>query len=191
MDAPRHAGAGFPHAAPRPHRPRTGDRRPRVPVACVPGGRGRQAAGESHGAPPQRGHREARRSAGGEVRGGPPSRSVALAAKRVRASRAQARTIPSVSRSGDPSGWILFGVIAIALWFGLVSDSDWLAKEHATSQYGLPDRKIQIVGKRPHDCDFMTAPLGEKHCSYKREYLADWFTLSTSNQPIAYGTIQE
>lgn len=86
---------------------------------------------------------------------------------------------------------VVIVIAAIALWYGVVRDSDWLARFHANSQYGVPDRKIQIAGNRPHDCEFMTAPLGEKHCTYTREYRAEWFTLSKSNQPIVYGTNQE
>lgn len=97
-----------------------------------------------------------------------------------------------MSKGSEGSSFVvLLIVIAIALWYGGVRDSDWVARNHAERRYGLPDGKIQIEGKRPHDCDFMTAPLGEKHCSYEREYLADWFTLSTNKEPITYGTLQE
>jgi hypothetical protein len=48
-----------------------------VPLARLPGGRGGQAAGESHGARPHRGHREARRGTGGEIRASEEKESVA------------------------------------------------------------------------------------------------------------------
>jgi hypothetical protein len=95
-----------------------------------------------------------------------------------------------VSRGSEGSFGILLIVIAIALW-DPVRDSDWLARVYAANHYGVPYANIEIIGKRPHDCDFMTAPLGEKHCSYEREYLAEWFTLSTNHEPITYGTDQE
>lgn len=84
---------------------------------------------------------------------------------------------------------VVFVFAGFALWDG-VRDSDWLAKAQARSKYGVTDSKIQIEGTRPHDCDFLTAPIGEKHCSYEREYLADWFTLSTTHEPIEYGNDQ-
>jgi hypothetical protein len=96
-----------------------------------------------------------------------------------------------VSSSDGPTVFVVLVIAAIALWYGVVRDSDWLAKVNAKSQYGVPISKIQIVGNRPHDCEFMTAPLGEKHCSYKGEYRAEWFTLSKNNEPIVYGTNQE
>ena len=97
----------------------------------------------------------------------------------------------STSTSDGTTGLVILVIAGIALWYGVVRDSDWLAKGNAKSQYGVPDSKIRIVGDRPHDCEFLTAPLGEKHCSYKREYRAEWLTLSTTNEPIVYGNNQE
>ena len=56
----------------------------------------------------------------------------------------------------------------------------------------LSDSKI-VIDKRPHDCDFLTAPIGTKHCSYKREYLVEWYMLSPTgaHHPIEYATVQE
>jgi hypothetical protein len=96
-----------------------------------------------------------------------------------------------VSASDGSIGFIGLIIAGAVLWYGFVRDSDSLAKSHAQSQYGVPNSKIQIAGKRPHDCEFMTAPLGEKHCFYEREYRAEWVTLSTTNDPIVYGTDQE
>jgi hypothetical protein len=83
-------------------------------------------------------------------------------------------------------------LVAIVAWFAF-RDADWLAKAYASGHFGVPDKEIEVEGKRPHDCDFLTAPLGSKQCSYEREYLAEWFALSTDNppRPISYGTVQE
>ena len=79
------------------------------------------------------------------------------------------------------------GVVA---WFGFVRDSDWLTRDRASTWYGVPDSKIAVDdGKPPHDCDFMTAPLGVKHCSYKREYFVTWYKLG-EHGPIQYGNAQ-
>lgn len=56
----------------------------------------------------------------------------------------------------------------------------------------LSDSKI-VIDKRPHDCDFMTAPIGAKHRSYQRECLVESYMLSPigAHHPIEYGTMQE
>lgn len=77
------------------------------------------------------------------------------------------------------------------MWYFGFRDSDWLARNHAGQTYNLPDSKIQFEGTQPHDCDFLSASLGSKHCRYEREYLAEWVTLSTTNEPIVYGNDQE
>ena len=96
-----------------------------------------------------------------------------------------------MSRSNDSAGVLSLVILAgIALWYGVVRDSAWRARAEANSQYGVPYSKIHVDAKRPHDCDFMTAPLGAKHCSYTREYRAEWFSLY-GGKPVTYGTIQE
>jgi len=97
----------------------------------------------------------------------------------------------AVSTSNGSSGFLLLVVAGVALWYGVLRDSDWLAKSTAESKYGVPESKIQIAGTRPHDCEFLTAPLGAKHCSYEREYRAEWLSLSKNNEPLVYGTYQE
>jgi len=96
-----------------------------------------------------------------------------------------------VRRHHKNAGLGVFIVVVVVLGIWEIRDSDWFAKIYAATKYSLPQSKIDIEESRPHDCDFMTAPVGSKHCSYKREYLAEWFTLSKNNQPISYGTIQQ
>ena len=98
---------------------------------------------------------------------------------------------PVAKRGRNNAGMRVFIGVAAVLGIWEIRDSDWFAKIYAATKYSLPQTKIDIEGSRPHDCDFMTAPMGSKHCSYKREYLAEWFTLSKSDQPISYGTIQQ
>ena len=96
-----------------------------------------------------------------------------------------------MSKSTDSGGWIFLAIVAFLIWYA-VRDSDWVAKIYAARHYQLPMSRVDIE-RQPHDCDFLTAPLGEKHCSYKREYLAEWIALSSDNppRPIEYGTMQE
>ena len=95
----------------------------------------------------------------------------------------------------DDSGpiWSVLVVCGLGLWWWNTRDSDDNARQHASTEYALPANKIEIEGKQPHDCEFSTAPIGQKHCSYKRVYEAEWITLSADNPPlpISYGTLQE
>jgi hypothetical protein len=95
------------------------------------------------------------------------------------------------SNSGGELFWpvVIIGVVA---WM-FVHDSDWVIRLYAENHYDLTEDKVGISGNKPHDCEFITAPLGSKHCSYEREYLAEWLTLSGDSppRPITYGTLQE
>ncbi len=89
---------------------------------------------------------------------------------------------------------ILWGLAAVvgASFLSDVWNEDWFAKLRASLYYAVPYNEVYVSGKRPYDCDFLTAPLGAKRCSYKREVDIQWFTLSsdTPPRPIQYGTIQ-
>jgi hypothetical protein len=97
----------------------------------------------------------------------------------------------SAVASANNAGLGAFIVVAVGLGFSAIRDTDWFTKIYAAIKYSLPQSEIEIEGSRPHDCDFMTAPMGSKQCSYKREYLAEWFTHSKSNRPVSYGSIQQ
>jgi hypothetical protein len=92
----------------------------------------------------------------------------------------------------DNAGLVVPLILTGALVWFAVRDADWVAKAYAVNQYTVPSSKVAVSGTHPHDCDFMTAPLGSKHCAYKREYRAEWLTLSIDNppRPISYGTLQ-
>jgi hypothetical protein len=91
------------------------------------------------------------------------------------------------------SGAGVFFVVAVvgAIWY-YESDLDWIVTNRAEGRYHLGADKIAVHGKRPHDCDFMTAPLGSKNCHYEREYAVEWLALSGDSPPrsISYGTMQ-
>jgi len=96
------------------------------------------------------------------------------------------------SEGATAIGGIALALVIISMWDSVV-ESDWFGKAYAAFQYSVPMERISFGGKRPHDCDFMTAPIGEKHCSYHRKYLADWVTLSGDSppRPISYGELRE
>lgn len=94
-----------------------------------------------------------------------------------------------MSNNSSVTGWAVLATIGGTAWYWS-SDSDWAVQNRTAAKYGVPYDKVSIVGARPHDCDFMTAPIGEKGCSYKRDYLVEWMALSTANRPITYGSLQ-
>jgi|SRR5581483_2153945 len=66
--------------------------------------------------------------------------------------------------------WLSLGVIYFV--GGYIADftfpeSEWAIKWRYGLETGL-DGAVYYVEKQPHNCDFMTAPLGSKHCHYAR-----------------------
>lgn len=64
-------------------------------------------------------------------------------------------------------GAILWGLGAyVVVW--LAPEAEWAYKwRYAAEKEGFDGAKIR-VNRKPHDCDFLTAPLGSKHCHYER-----------------------
>jgi hypothetical protein len=76
-------------------------------------------------------------------------------------------------------GWI---VLASFLWD--VPGNMWHSKIRYETEYSLPADKV-IVATHPHDCAFLSAPLGEKYCHYDREVSTVRWATSTTGNPIA------
>jgi hypothetical protein len=90
---------------------------------------------------------------------------------------------------------IIFWVAVLLLVPEFASDiwnSDWMAKERARFQYNVPRARIHVDSNRPYDCDFLTAPIGKKHCSYERVFNIEWLGMSSDLpvHPVVYGTYQ-
>lgn len=85
--------------------------------------------------------------------------------------------------------WLLgLGAFLLALnWNG-----ETVVKQRLAYRFVIDASKVHVVEKRPHDCDFLTAPLGSKHCHYELEGNADWFKASPGapGRAIVYGTLQ-
>jgi hypothetical protein len=64
--------------------------------------------------------------------------------------------------------WVFIIIVGTAVLYA-VWDSEWFNK----TRYSLANDDVTyehvIVSAKPHDCDFMTAPMGEKNCHYKKE----------------------
>jgi hypothetical protein len=60
-------------------------------------------------------------------------------------------------------GWVIgLGVLAVIAWW-LLPD-DWQIKY--AWQYSVDSDQV-VVERKPHKCDWDSAPLGNKHCHYK------------------------
>lgn len=57
---------------------------------------------------------------------------------------------------------VLYGIYSVASW----EDNGGPSRLRYSLQYGVP---YASVPKKPHDCEWGTAPIGEKHCSYEIE----------------------
>ena len=86
-----------------------------------------------------------------------------------------------MSNSDDSTGCLVVIVVAVIAWAWLpdnVITKTWQAISNHTS-YG----RVQIAD-RPHDCDFLTAPLGSKNCHYKKAISKVMWATSRTGYPI-------
>ena len=66
----------------------------------------------------------------------------------------------------DDVGCLFWALVIIApiVWFGGLDDSE------IRYEYQYEVDKV-VIDDKPRDCDFLTAPLGKKNCSYQKELL--------------------
>lgn len=84
------------------------------------------------------------------------------------------------------SKWELgpIGCFAVMLCFGWwVIDPTWDSKLRYSIQYGVPYASVTML-KKPHNCDFLTAPIGNKTCHYEAEVASVRVGMSTEGKPI-------
>ena len=75
--------------------------------------------------------------------------------------------------------WI--GVCPLVAVFG---DDVWYSKIAYELYYSVDSSKLSI-DKKPHDCDFWKAPIGQKECHYKRVVSTVEVGISTTtNKPV-------
>jgi hypothetical protein len=90
--------------------------------------------------------------------------------------------------SNKARGWwgyiILFGIGAFVIgwWF----DAEWFLRLSYAGQYKVQAEQV-TVAKKPHDCDFMQAPMGSKNCHYKP--VATPFMPSEPGSPLKYNHV--
>ena len=74
--------------------------------------------------------------------------------------------------------WVALGY----LLFYLMPSALWHSKFRYAVQYDTKTDKVSI-DKRPRDCDFLIAPLGDKNCHYEREVSTLWKKRSNTAIP--------
>lgn len=74
----------------------------------------------------------------------------------------------------------LLGIIGLAAF--LLTDQWHSAWRYAWS-YGIDSSHVSIE-KKPDDCNFLKAPIGEKDCHYERVVSTVEISMSTSHSPI-------
>jgi hypothetical protein len=72
---------------------------------------------------------------------------------------------------------------AIGIWLVSLPGRAWHSKWRYAVEYSLSTEKIQ-VDTAPHDCGFLTAPIGEKYCHYERVVSTVRWATSTQGLPI-------
>lgn len=83
-----------------------------------------------------------------------------------------------MSNSDDASGCLSAIVLAIVGVYFL-----WHSKWYYAMRYGISATHV-LIDPKPHDCDFMKAPMGDKECSYKRIVSTVEWAKSQTNTPI-------
>lgn len=68
--------------------------------------------------------------------------------------------------SDAAGGWLVIATVAGIFLFA-VWDTDWFTKWRYYLTSDIPAAHV-FIDSQPHDCDFLTAPLGQKNCHYER-----------------------
>lgn len=84
----------------------------------------------------------------------------------------------SKSGCGGTFGFIV--LMVLLLW---VVEPLWHSKLRYAIQYDVPFSSI-TTAKKPHDCDAMTAPIGDKDCSYEPDVATVRTGISAEGKPI-------
>jgi hypothetical protein len=84
----------------------------------------------------------------------------------------------SESKSGGEWGWII-----PCLFLGWLFGDVWHSKLRYVIQYQVSYDQV-VKAKRPHDCDWLTAPLGDKNCQYEPQVQTVRTAISTTGSPI-------
>jgi len=70
----------------------------------------------------------------------------------------------------DSGSWVVCFAIFYFVYIGC--SAAWHSKARYAMQYGVAYDKVYKSNK-PHDCDFLAAPIGEKNCHYDADAQKD------------------
>jgi hypothetical protein len=89
--------------------------------------------------------------------------------------------------SNKAGGWVFIIVVVLGIFgIGWWVDAEWFLKWSYANHYKVTTEQV-TVAKKPHDCDFMQAPMGSKNCHYKP--VATPFMPSTPGSPLTYNHV--
>jgi hypothetical protein len=88
------------------------------------------------------------------------------------------------SESGKTGGWqgnfwLILIIFTIFYW----CREAWYSKIRYAVQYGVSYTQVTKPNE-PHDCDWLTAPIGNKNCHYDPQVLTVRTATSTTGKPI-------
>jgi hypothetical protein len=83
--------------------------------------------------------------------------------------------------------WILVGFYFLLSWPGSKLDR-WTDRFWYSSRYGAAWKNVDVQ-KRPFDCDFLHAPIGDKACHYKKN--TDFFDDDKRRKLLQQTTLSE
>jgi hypothetical protein len=78
--------------------------------------------------------------------------------------------------------WVV--IIVIGTWMWSFPGRVWHSKWRYTWEYDIPEGAVYVQDE-PHDCAFLSAPLGEKYCHYERSVSITRWATSTTGNPIS------
>lgn len=66
-------------------------------------------------------------------------------------------------------------IVTLAILFGpagyivdsIFPETEWATKWRYSSEDGLKDA-VYVIDNQPHNCEFWSAPIGDKHCHYDK-----------------------
>lgn len=94
------------------------------------------------------------------------------------------RLSQGVAMAKGPDGLTLVGLCIVGASILWLVQPEWLMKQMYSASEHIGIDNVVIIPK-PHDCEFLTAPLGSKHCHY--EAVVDkvmWKTFTPTRTPM-------
>lgn len=82
------------------------------------------------------------------------------------------------------AGWIFLLIIGGIVWFA------WLDDSKIRYEFEYSGAELEIVDK-PHDCDFLTAPMGMKNCSYQKKVNIHFYSKFPPSSGDMFGPIND